>query len=152
MYDSLLVSATVREWDWATSTVSYGVSLWVTRGQGFWSGGIRWWVVLPRYHSSHDLIHIEGFLGITRVWNQDLVLARQAHYHLSHTPSPFCSGYFWDRIPLYDLDYDLPICASSYTRMTGMHYCTQPLVEMESYKLPRLVSNHDPPNCHLPSS
>jgi hypothetical protein len=26
-------------------------------------------------------------------WAQGLMLARQELYHLSHTPSPFCSGY-----------------------------------------------------------
>jgi hypothetical protein len=30
----------------------------------------------------------------TGVWTQDFMLATQAVYHLSHTSSPFCSGYF----------------------------------------------------------
>jgi hypothetical protein len=38
------------------------------------------------------------FFGSTRVWTQDLILGRQAVYHLSHSTSPFCVGYFWDRV------------------------------------------------------
>jgi hypothetical protein len=30
------------------------------------------------------------------VWTQGFVLAKQMLYHLSHTSSPFCSGYFGD--------------------------------------------------------
>jgi hypothetical protein len=48
-------------------------------------------------------IHIGGkkikrilFFGETGVLTQDLALAKQVLYHLSHTSSPFCSGYFGD--------------------------------------------------------
>jgi hypothetical protein len=29
---------------------------------------------------------------------RDFALTKQALYHLSHTSSPFCSGYFGDRV------------------------------------------------------
>jgi hypothetical protein len=35
--------------------------------------------------------------GSPRVLIQGLALARQVLYHLSHAPSPFCFGYFWDK-------------------------------------------------------
>jgi hypothetical protein len=34
------------------------------------------------------------FFGRTRIWIQGFMLAKQVFYHLSHTSSPFCSGYF----------------------------------------------------------
>jgi hypothetical protein len=34
----------------------------------------------------------------TRVWTQDLVFAKWVLCHLSHSSSPFCSGYFGDVI------------------------------------------------------
>jgi hypothetical protein len=34
----------------------------------------------------------------TGVWIQGFALAKQALYHLSHTSSPFCSGYFGDLV------------------------------------------------------
>jgi hypothetical protein len=38
------------------------------------------------------------FFDGTRVWTQDFVLAKQVLYHLSHTSSPFCFGYFGDGV------------------------------------------------------
>jgi hypothetical protein len=38
----------------------------------------------------------EAIFCSTRVWT-----AMQALYHLSHTTSPFCSGYFGDRVSLF---------------------------------------------------
>jgi hypothetical protein len=38
------------------------------------------------------------FSGGIRVWTQGLKLARQVLYNLSHTSSPFCVGYFQDRV------------------------------------------------------
>jgi hypothetical protein len=52
------------------------------------------------------------FFAGTRVWMQS---ANQELYLLSHTSSPFCFGYFWDRVSLYAwpyLDHSPPICAS----------------------------------------
>jgi hypothetical protein len=34
-------------------------------------------------------------------WTQGLALTKQVLYHLNHTTSPFCNGYFWDRVLLY---------------------------------------------------
>jgi hypothetical protein len=51
----------------------------------------------------------------TGIWIWSLELARQIFYQLSHSASPFCIGYFWDRVSLYaqvGLDRDVPICAS----------------------------------------
>jgi hypothetical protein len=44
--------------------------------------------------------------------NSGLCFARQVLYHLSHSSSPFCSGYFGDRVLLFaqtGLDCDPPI-------------------------------------------
>jgi hypothetical protein len=38
------------------------------------------------------------FFGGTEIWTQGFMLAKQALYHLSHTCSPFCCGYFGDRV------------------------------------------------------
>jgi hypothetical protein len=35
------------------------------------------------------------YFGGTVVWTWGFVLAKQALYHLNHTSSPFCFGYFW---------------------------------------------------------
>jgi hypothetical protein len=61
-------------------------------------------------------------------WSQGLVL-----YHLSHSTSPFCIGYFWDRVSFYAraawiviLLFELP-CR---TWMTDMYHYPQLLIEM----------------------
>jgi hypothetical protein len=38
------------------------------------------------------------FFFTTGVWIQGLTLVRQALYHLSHSTSPFCAGFFQDRV------------------------------------------------------
>jgi hypothetical protein len=38
------------------------------------------------------------FFGAIGLWTQGLMIPRHKYYHLSHAPSPFCSGYFWDRV------------------------------------------------------
>jgi hypothetical protein len=51
------------------------------------------------------------------LWTQGFTLAKQAFFYLSHTSSPFCSGYFRDRVLLFaqaDLDHDLPIFLSLF--------------------------------------
>jgi hypothetical protein len=70
---------------------------------------------------------------------QCLALARQAHFHLSHSTSV---GYFPERVLFYaytGLDYDAPICAPpcswEYATMTGVWHHVQPLVEVKSHKL-----------------
>jgi hypothetical protein len=42
-------------------------------------------------------IYFFSFLGGLRL-TQDFVLAKQVLYHLIHSSSPFCSGYFGDRV------------------------------------------------------
>jgi hypothetical protein len=92
------------------------------------------------------------FSSGTRVWTQGFVLARQALYH----SSPFCSGYFRDRVSLFaqaDLDQDHPIL------------CFPPLLEWKEHAsmclpfflfrwnlsnfLCRLVWKYNPPNLSL---
>jgi hypothetical protein len=66
-------------------------------------------------------------------------MLRQVLYHLSHSTSPFCSGYFWDRVCIYSwasVDLNHPIYASRAAVMAGTHHHTQILlVEMESHEL-----------------
>jgi hypothetical protein len=74
---------------------------------------------------------------ITRELNS--VPPASVHYHLSHTLSPFCFGYFWDRILHYawaGLDHVPPIYASHIVGMISTHHCAQLLlVAMRSPKL-----------------
>jgi hypothetical protein len=61
-------------------------------------------------------------LDSTGGWSQGLTLARQASFHLSHSISLFCVGYFWDRSSLWawaGLDHGPPICPSHVAGMTG---------------------------------
>jgi hypothetical protein len=46
------------------------------------------------------MIHfIKGFFGVlVGLGAQGFILAKQVLYHLSHTSSPFCSGYFEDGV------------------------------------------------------
>jgi hypothetical protein len=52
------------------------------------------------------------FFGGTGVWTQGFTLTKQVLHHLSHTSSPFCSGYFGDGVLNYlrrlALNHDLP--------------------------------------------
>jgi hypothetical protein len=43
-------------------------------------------------------IYLFIYLGVTGVWTQGSTLAKQALYCLSHTSTPFCSGYFGDGV------------------------------------------------------
>jgi hypothetical protein len=75
-----------------------------------------------------------GGRGSTGRWMQGLVLARQVFYHLSHASSPFCIGYFWDRVSLYvqaSLDDGPCIHASPIARMTDLCCCAQLLLVCE---------------------
>jgi hypothetical protein len=62
------------------------------------------------------------------VWTQGFALAKQALYCLSHTFSPFCSGYFGDRVsgtssPGWPWTSILWISASQVARITGVSQC-----------------------------
>jgi hypothetical protein len=59
------------------------------------------------------------FFGTTGTGTQGFTLARQSLYHLSHTYSPFCSGYFGKGISLFaqiSLDHSLhiPPCSAFF--------------------------------------
>jgi hypothetical protein len=41
------------------------------------------------------------YFGGTRVWTWGFVVARLVLYHISHTSSPLCSGYFEDRVSFF---------------------------------------------------
>jgi hypothetical protein len=61
----------------------------------------------------------------------DFMLAKQVLYHLSHTSSPFCSGYFGDvEMGSHELFFPswlqikiLPISASKIARITSASHC-----------------------------
>jgi hypothetical protein len=55
---------------------------------------------------------------------QGFMLGRQAFYHLSHTPSPFCFSYFLDRVFFLGpvLDHDPPSYASCVFWITGVYH------------------------------
>jgi hypothetical protein len=55
--------------------------------------------------------------------------------HLNHTPSPFCSGYFRDRVLLFaqaSLNPDSHFMFPTVAGMTGMYYHAQLLAEIGS--------------------
>jgi hypothetical protein len=67
------------------------------------------------------------------------------HCYLSHTPSPFCVGYFWDQVLLYaqdDLHCDPPIWTSLCS------WGSQPVLPCWGLAnfLPRLTLNCNPLN------
>jgi hypothetical protein len=49
------------------------------------------------------------------------VLTKEAFYHLSHSPSLFCFGHFWDRV---NLELDPAVYASLLAGITDMHHHT----------------------------
>jgi hypothetical protein len=59
-------------------------------------------------------------------WDWGFVLAKQVLYCLSHTSSPFCSGYFGDGLLNYLWGWPQPeillISASQVTRIIGMSH------------------------------
>jgi hypothetical protein len=68
---------------------------------------------------------IHSVLDYTGVWTQGFTLAKQAFYDLSHTSSPFCSGYFRDGISQsicpgwpWTFIFHPPISASQVARIT----------------------------------
>jgi hypothetical protein len=91
------------------------------------------------------------------VWTQGLMLAMPVLHHLNHIPTLFCLTYFLNRVShLFaraGLDWDPPIHTSYPPGMTGVcHHAQVLLVEMHlTYFLPRMASNIDPPDLHLPS-
>jgi hypothetical protein len=68
-------------------------------------------------------------LGGIGIWTEDFALTKQTFYSLSHTSSPFCSGYFGDGIswticPGWLQTMILLISASQVSRIIGMsHQC-----------------------------
>jgi hypothetical protein len=100
----------------------------------------------------------------TGVSTQGFALSRQALYHLNHDSSPFCSGYFGNRVSLFTQAIRttvLQFIPSGLSVMTGTYHCTQLfLLEMGvslapptlPHCCPGLAWNHDPPNLSLSSS
>jgi hypothetical protein len=63
------------------------------------------------------------FLGGIEVWTQGLTFARQALYHLSHSPCPFGDGVFVNYLPRVVLKLEiLPISASQVASITGVSH------------------------------
>jgi hypothetical protein len=63
--------------------------------------------------------------GGTAIWIQGFALAREALYHLSHSASPFCVGYFGNKVLLFCLGWLKPLISASWVaRITGVsHWC-----------------------------
>jgi hypothetical protein len=63
----------------------------------------KWAIIVEKRHNCHYLqkivmcVCVCVCVCVIGVWTQDFSLAKQALYH-SRASSPFCSGYFWDRI------------------------------------------------------
>jgi hypothetical protein len=65
-----------------------------------------------------------SFCGIG-IWTQGFALIKQAPYCLSHTCTPFSSGYFgvlWTIWPVWPQTSILPISASQVARIIGMNH------------------------------
>jgi hypothetical protein len=98
------------------------------------------------------------FACSTEVWTVGLVLARLALYHMSYADSPFCSGYFGDRISLFapaGLDHILLFMQPAVKTGWQVH-CTIPNFSLLRQSLAefllRVSSNSNFPNLHFPSS
>jgi hypothetical protein len=90
----------------------------------------HWTGVSVRTHA-HTRTHAHGF-----------TLAEQALYCLSHTSSPFCSGYFGDGVSRaiclsWPRTAILPISASQVARISGLSRCPHTLD-------PQFVHNRSP--------
>jgi hypothetical protein len=77
--------------------------------------------------------------------------AGHALYRLSHSPSPFCSGYFGDRPLLFapaDLDHDPPLFYTSRPCWDDRHVPLHPAISLDGglkNYLPGLASPSQPP-------
>jgi hypothetical protein len=79
------------------------------------------------------------FFGSNGGWTQDLTLARQVLYHLSHAPIPLLALVIWGIAShifvLAILHCEPPIYNFHVAGITGVHHHTQPLVELGSASL-----------------
>jgi hypothetical protein len=72
-----------------------------------------------------DLLSIFLSMTIFFLWTLGLMFAGQVLYHLSHSVSPFCVGYFQDRVS-WTISWDWPqtkillILSSQVARITGL--------------------------------
>jgi hypothetical protein len=79
-------------------------------------------------------------------------------YHLRNTPDLFCFSYFLDRAPEFLIGGQPQIlillpAASCVTVITNVNHHAQLVMGGgRSHVLPRLASNHEPPDRHLLSS
>jgi hypothetical protein len=109
---------------------------------------------LPRKNNFDVSSSICIFFGGTRVWIQDLVLARQAFYHFN--PALFALVYFLGRVALFAWAGFGPW--SSYLLPAQLDYRYTPLDQLVYWDgglanfLSRLASNCDPLHLHLLSS
>jgi hypothetical protein len=88
------------------------------------------------------------------IWTQDLTLTKQAVYCLSHTSSPFCSGYFgygilWTICPGWPWTVLLTISVSQVARITGMsqQYSASGYFWDKVSLFAQTDVDHDPPFC-----
>jgi hypothetical protein len=78
-------------------------------------------------HTVKSTLFFFFFFYGTGVWTQSFMLAKQALYCLSHTSSPFCSGYFGDGVlrtvcPGWPWTMILSISASKVVIITGVNH------------------------------
>jgi hypothetical protein len=102
-----------------------------------------------------------GFFIVCFLWYWRLNSGPRAcqgeFYPLSHTPSPFCFRYFWDRVSHLCPGHPGPrssIYTSHVARMTDTCYHTLSVRwggGLTNF-LPKLASNLDPPDLYLPSN
>jgi hypothetical protein len=97
-----------------------------------------------------------SFFGSTGVRIEGFLLVRLVLYPSIHTPSsPFCSGYFGDRVPFFaqaSLDCNPPIYVSHCCGMTGVNHYAQPFLfrlGLTNFFFARLTWNCDPPSPSL---
>jgi hypothetical protein len=109
-------------------------------------------------HPWWDIIIILVFnllsFGLTRVWTQDLMLAKQELYHFSHNPSSFWFSCFWNTISCFcsgmASDHNPPTYASHVVVITSV--CPTWLKWVLLKNLSRLASNCKPSDTYLLSS
>jgi hypothetical protein len=146
-----------RTWPWTHKDGSYfesvgtGLASW-SPGFGLELGSARWaWIIGPKGWAW--VLGLWGKHATGWAWSPPVFFFRL--YHLSHTSSPFCSGYFRDGVS-WTVCLGCPqiaillISASQVTRITGVsHWCPVLIV---SWKLSMICLQNFPflPNCYLP--
>jgi hypothetical protein len=112
--------------------------------------------VCQLYNHRHTKAFLIYLFSSNSVWTQGLRLAGQTLYCLNHPSSPFCSGYFRDRVSIFALVGLEPLSSYFMFPLGWQVDTTMPSFFLLRWGLmnsfPGLAWNHDPPNLSFLSS